>query len=1189
MSRHQNPAVIRDVVNVAARLESIYWTSESLGAFFSLAFRIKATSQISKVLEQVVLSQEQADTAQSAAATERISGMDDSTQSPTTLLDGLSLVILINGFGQNGMAKEAKRIFRLYKENLLHFSGLDDAIDSSIHNAYLGSLLSSGDRDAALALFASMKVHGKITWYTLNILLNDNIRRSDIKSSRQLWALATELEQTESRDMPSDEKEFIVLANTGVIPSNLMTQHRHERRDRDSEVESASELLEDADMTEAEIEGDKIKQSRERNVAKGMEIFRCTLMKALLQTGADGEALDILWKHMQGSPATCTEETDEDQLVGPSDLTRSSALCTYFYGLGKLQKPSRIASQQMVQFLLRNYTIDGAGEGHADTYSPNFRSLTDIDLINLDYRPLASLMDGYMSIGRSDLALSAYMVVYDILTQITESVSNSISSEDFTSLKSVPISARPIDACGGVLAFNIMLTAVKNMARGATPRHRSYPNLAQQVHSDEENDELLQTFKNMDRLWEFAKDIVGKRVAITLIGQGSAPINANAIEKGFSPGRKNIQTSVKWKRQKVIPEENACIQNVLQESSRILNAQNVSDEEQESESISESEDARIVEFSSVQGLGWKEIAYVAATTSKRMLLDSYSVGSIIDAANSVGDFDIAKWVWINQARLRKLPNEYTVHAFLRSFTSSEDLPFLRIVLKCLFESRFMRLERTSDEILNALVRCGSANALMCGVGALLMYSKASTPSIVAIRNSLIKFDRHWRDCTIDSAYINPRCDAAREIKYCKTSVKSEVYTEAVVAPAEKYDDVGEKSAKPKNSRDDDDTKTASSDFILNTRNSPRDVDREAIILCDLLVARLRKDVENAFASARFLPVHAESSAELQQSIDTCVPSIAALVAALLSRGDWGTAAYVLHSFSTLSLSNTLESATKKKYGAVPNSRIRSLLSRAASQSLSLGAYSAVDASITLLMRHSELEVKKLNPSESRRGLSYMLRTFPLSEHMRHKEAHLRTVCGAEGIVEFLEFCVSSRKGYSAASAGTPADTPAGNPAGTPIKVARRGPAIDIPIPISLLQGLFVDAIGQKRYVLASRVVKILQGARLIVDCQIEGFSPSSKTSSNNDIDVGATDGGTDSSYAARKKEGGMSFDVNEVRTHLARQWAAQLVGRSLAQLNADVTESVKKVAGKQSNGDGGSLRDQLLRKQEQLEALSRTE
>jgi hypothetical protein len=1176
VSRSQDSAVNRELVFMGTKISAKYWMPESIGAFFSLAFRIKATSQVLMILERYVFGSQSRHLEQQQISGGSIASREpeDGLKTSVLQLDSHAIVILVNGFGKLNMTKVATRIFRLYEQERLPHSDLSDAADSAIFNAYLGALLCSGHFDKAQELFQFMRDEEKLTWYTLNIMLNESIRRKDMESTRELWALASKLERDGSSASPQNEcvdSESIVLAEADL------DAHYHSMALEDDSIAMCGGPR-GADGRH--VDGAR---GRERHIVRGKEIFRCTLLRALLQAGADTEALELLWSHWQEQPSSqspsCTE--DEGEMIGPTHVTKNSALCTYFNGIGLMEKPYEGASQQLVQFILANYT-DKLG---AVEYTPEFQSVTDIDLMKLDYRPLASLLDGYVSKGRSDLALAAYIRVYDILTQITESPWGVISSESFGTMRSVPLSARPIDACGGVLAFNIMLTAVKNMVRENRYSRRRGPKRPQDVQTGGE-DSLLQSCKNMDRVWEFAKDVISKRVAITLIGQGTTPINANAIEKGFTPYNKSADGGMKWKREKIVPEENVCMQNVLHESSLILNASTMYADMDEFVANVSPENATVVEFKSAEGLGWKEVAYVAATTSKRMLLDSYSVGNIIDAANSVSDFDIAKWVWINQARLRKLPNEYTVHAFLRSFTSSEDLPFLRIVLRSLFESRFKHLERTSDEILNALVRCGSANALMCGVGALLMDSQASTPSIVAIRNSLIKFDRHWRDCTINSGYINTHSNAAREVKYCQTPVKSEVYTEAIMAPTETLHDAIDAVEKSHVSSESEDF---ASDLLFTARNSARDIDREAIMLCDLLVARLKEDIDNlSDHEDKNAYGHDRAHDKLQVSIDTCVPSIAALVAALLSRADWGTAVYVLNSFATLTLSPTLETATKGKYGAKPNSAIRSLLVNAASRSLSLSAYSAVDASITLLMRHSEREVKNLDLRDSERGFSYMLRNFSLPEHMRHKEKHLRTVCKMDGIVEFLEFCVGQKD------------------------VADHGRDLMslIPIPVSLLQALFVDAVAQKRYVLAARVVRILQNARLVIDCDVEGFMASSydddfsrvsaDADSYNSFDGGngnhgnhdandandCIDGDDDAHHDRRGGPSSLSTgiagcDVNEARGFIVKKWAAQLrsSGRPLAgalagvEVDTNVPDSITKAPKSPSSSASSKVPD----------------
>ena len=110
----------------------------------------------------------------------------------------------------------------------------------------------------------------------------------------------------------------------------------------------------------------------------------------------------------------------------------------------------------------------------------------------------------------------------------------------------------------------------------------------------------------------------------------------------------------------------------------------------------------------------------------------------------------------------------------------------------------------------------------------------------------------------------------------------------------------------------------------------------------------------------------------------------------------------------------------------------------------------------------------------------------------------RTVCSMHDIVEFLETCAS---GPVAASSSSTSDLGANSPNYNlkPLLAAAENSASastslsKCPIPVSLLQALFVDAIAYSKYSHAAKLIRVLQSTRLVLDCEIRVPLPTAES------------------------------------------------------------------------------------------------
>ena len=143
----------------------------------------------------------------------------------------------------------------------------------------------------------------------------------------------------------------------------------------------------------------------------------------------------------------------------------------------------------------------------------------------------------------------------------------------------------------------------------------------------------------------------------------------------------------------------------------------------------------------------------------------------------------------------------------------------------------------------------------------------------------------------------------------------------------------------------------------------------------------------------------------------------------------------------------------------------------------------------------------------------------------------------------------------------------------------------VPIGVALLENLFSDAINDRKYKQAARIIRLLEGSRLVVDLETSVVSTKAKVYGSISAEK-STDSSTDNSMennivkqsasasstsvvVGGKRGDGDSLKLNEnnessevkiVRETLARKWAALLIGSSLNKLKNNVAGSVKLMA-----------------------------
>lgn len=362
-----------------------------------------------------------------------------------------------------------------------------------------------------------------------------------------------------------------------------------------------------------------------------------------------------------------------------------------------------------------------------------------------------------------------------------------------------------------------------------------------------------------------------------------------------------------------------------------------------------------------------------------------------------------------------------------------------------------------------------------------------------------------------------------------------------------------------------------------------------------------------------------------------------LVGVSISRGDWDTAVDVLIKMEGDENSILLKNRYAKDQRGDSKPSKKMYKGAEVSQAVELGVLYAIDGGLPLLTRGGgdalqALNLDRLIPKESSSptgeesttninkneenkegevvaaksqkvhnllGISHSLNQIP--KKLLLETASKRTVCTMGDILGFLERCRGSdgdqnEGGDGTISEGTSNTRSSGLGNGAnfldessssydeystyddydtyvparkePIKKAR------VPVGVALLQSLFAAAINERKYKQAARIIRLLEGSRLVIDLDapaLVAVPPIIAAKDEFNAFITASVSASDATDTAEKnkirKILGRASDspsdasaVKVVRETLARKWAALLIGSSLNKLKNNVAGSVKMMA-----------------------------
>ena len=124
----------------------------------------------------------------------------------------------------------------------------------------------------------------------------------------------------------------------------------------------------------------------------------------------------------------------------------------------------------------------------------------------------------------------------------------------------------------------------------------------------------------------------------------------------------------------------------------------------------------------------------------------------------------------------------------------------------------------------------------------------------------------------------------------------------------------------------------------------------------------------------------------------------------------------------------------------------------------------------------------------------------------------------------------------------------------------------IPVGVALLQSLFAAAINERKYKQAARIIRLLEGSRLVIDLDAPALVavppiPAIKEEYDTSFSTSSSDSAEKIGMILRASDSPSDASaVKVVRETLARKWAALLIGSSLNKLKNNVAGSVKMMA-----------------------------
>lgn len=365
-----------------------------------------------------------------------------------------------------------------------------------------------------------------------------------------------------------------------------------------------------------------------------------------------------------------------------------------------------------------------------------------------------------------------------------------------------------------------------------------------------------------------------------------------------------------------------------------------------------------------------------------------------------------------------------------------------------------------------------------------------------------------------------------------------------------------------------------------------------------------------------------------------------LVGVSISRGDWDTAVDVLAKMECNEDAILLKNIYKTKSSRKP---IKKLYRGAVvSQTVELGVLYAIDGGLPLLTRGGvealqAMNLERLLPKENNlddngdvkssvqapdrivgqnieresavktqkvhnlNGIAHSLSQIP--KRLLLDTSNKRTVCTVGDILGFLEACrgadgvqmaqgaqvgllddigesdVGSGEDYSGVGPRSFDDDSTYDDYDA--YVPKKKPFKKVPVGVALLQSLFAAAINERKYKQAARIIRLLEGSRLVIDLDAPALiavpvsvpplplslsSPLSTPTGEEEYSASLTASSSVSDDKIGKVLSRSSDSpsdasaVKVVRETLARKWAALLIGSSLNKLKNNVAGSVKMMA-----------------------------
>lgn len=423
-----------------------------------------------------------------------------------------------------------------------------------------------------------------------------------------------------------------------------------------------------------------------------------------------------------------------------------------------------------------------------------------------------------------------------------------------------------------------------------------------------------------------------------------------------------------------------------------------------------------------------------------------------------------------------------------------------------------------------------------------------------ITNCLIYYDRYWRDYNVDTVW-DPNLKIAQSTISLQTSELSRVMT------------IQEESK----------------------NNTYRNIFLESKRLAYVLKHTMTLTNIHSSNSAVYTNMKQQRKFSRQQ----LVARWSSVCAGLMSRGLFSAAIDIFHEFEEQyqSIKNQLTSKLHQNSNEnrfIENDRVDDDVSSntpiVISTAIKLAIYSSILGDFPLLtakayLLHETIEsftqnvVITTEKSEStpsttatkQHSISSILSVIKSSPY-KLPSGYKRTICRVADIIDFLEL---GTNGYvSTSNVALTSDSLTAGLKSESDHLKDRASSIDnqnpsvndenntnnanisykLPLPVSLLQSLFIEMITVKQFNNAARIIRLLAKSRLVIDIDPEYLTMDLSTSIPS---------------ANIANESASMIEI--VRTRLAQKWVAMLLGKILNQSKAEIVKSIKRAASSNSN------------------------